>query len=97
MTKKDLRVNLVDLGINKEKCLNENAVEQFDQDEIYVKDGRSYLIYDTELSSAEINTALLAKQTKEINTIRKMIVFFIGVTLLSMFLSIISILFNIFG
>lgn len=95
MTKKDLRVNLIDLGINKDKYLSEDAIEQFDQDEIYEKDGHSYLIYDSELSSDEINTALLAKQTKEINTIRKMITFFVGVTLLSMFLSIISVLFSI--
>ncbi len=95
MTKKELRVNLVDLGINRDRYLSEEAVEQFDKDEIYEKDGHSYLIYDTELSSDEINTALLAKQTKEINSIRKMILFFIGVTLLSMFISITSVLISI--
>jgi uncharacterized beta-barrel protein YwiB (DUF1934 family) len=95
MTRKDLRIDLVDLGINRDTYLNEEAIEQFDQEEIYEKDGHSYLIYDTELSSDEINTALLAKQTKEINMIRNRISFFIGVTILSILLSIISLFFSI--
>ncbi len=92
MTKKDLKVNLIDLGIHKEKYLNENAADQYGEDEIYRKDGRAYLIYDSELSSDEINTALLAKQAKDIITIRKMIIFFVGITLVSLCISVISLI-----
>ena len=92
MTKKDLKINLIDLGIHKEKFLNENAADQYGDDEIYRRDGRSYLIYDSELSSDEINTALLAKQAKDITTIRKMITFFVGITLFSLIISVISII-----
>lgn len=92
MTKKDLKVNLIDLGIHKEKYLNENAADQYGEDEIYRKDGRAYLIYDSELSSDEINTALLAKQAKDIITIRKMIIFFVGITLVTLCISVISLI-----
>lgn len=92
MTKKDLKINLVDLGIHKEKYLHEDAVDQYGEDEIYRKDGHSYLIYDTELSSDEINTAILAKQAKDITTIRKMVSFFVGITLFSLIVSVISII-----
>lgn len=93
MTKKDLKINLIDLGIHKEKYLNENAADQYGEDEVYRKDGRSYLIYDSELSSDEINTAILVKQAKDITTIRKMVTFFVGITLFSLFISVISIIF----
>ncbi len=93
MTKKDLRINLVNLGIHKEQCVNAAAVEQFDEDEIYEKDGHAYLIYDSELSSEEINTALLTKQANDLKTIKKMITFFAGITIVSLLISVVSILY----
>jgi hypothetical protein len=85
MNKKDIKILLSDLDIIEKEDIHKSDITAQNQDDTYTsKDNYSYRFVDSELTSEDIKTALLAKQTKDIQTIKKMVLFFVILTILSM-------------
>lgn len=73
---KYLRDMLVDLEVYELEVIKIVEVEEHAPEDVIKKDGYNYILNDKGLTPEEVNTALLAKQTKFIRTIKNIALFY---------------------
>lgn len=84
MTKKSLKMLLTNAGIISSKQLPADKVKDYDSELIQQNgDGTYYLLQKNDLEPSDIDTALLAKISIDIKTIKNVCIFFTVLTCIS--------------
>lgn len=73
---KHLRKLLYEAGIYELEYVPEGKLKDYPQDKIIKKDGFYYFIEAKDMTEDELKIALLAKQVKHINTIKRILLFY---------------------
>lgn len=69
-------------GVYKSEVIAPNDTDKYQKEEVQVIDGCHCHISDNDIPDEEVNTALLAKQTSYLKTIKNILLFFLIIWLL---------------
>lgn len=76
MIKKDTKLILTDLGILTSREITKEEAHSKEPDSVYYKDNKAYEWIEPDLTGEDMIITILAKQSRDIRTIRSICTFF---------------------
>lgn len=86
MIKKDTKLILTDLGILTSREITKEEAHSKEPDSVYYKDNKAYEWIEPDLTGEDMIITILAKQSRDIRSIRTICSFFLFISLLLIFL-----------